>query len=649
MRVFCPEHKRGFFAPRQSPVKCENRGHLLGELDFEGVGNSPVEIRWQYCCNCEHFCPIDFDREGLERCPVCTRRSSQLYLCDKCHLVSFESNTPLDIKNFTLTSDGVPEPSCPGCLRSTSADQHEHVCEELGVTFLTGLTTCPICEERLDITPAFPSTVAQYLKRTKSAHKFNVTFDYETESFVPVEDGEFVVVNTGDPNIQPIVMPRATRFAARRDFYEYYQDYYHCQKPDAGEVSILRPAAVNRAGAGWKLQATGLLEVIAEPQRKKALPMPPLEPVAQRRVEEPRVRPEEPRVRAQEPERREEPRVRAQEPVRREEPRVRVQEPIRREEPRVRPEEPVQPEQPRVPPRVLEVKKQEEPSVQICNGCGASIESRYAFCWKCGSAMAPQSNGPVVVRSKPRPLPIDDDEMTVQHDNERGGGGGGNPMFSWTMAKPPERQSTSRGSVLKLIAIGGVAFLLLALGLFGLTRSDSPVEAANTTQQTAEQPAATQTAATQPATTQPAPATQPIATAATEQKPQTVNPEDELQKLRAKRMDAGQTASERSKVYQAIAKVERQYPRDYRFTYERAKLAANGSKATSRTEAFKALSAAAEKAITTGKANEMLSGLEADKSGDFQKLAQGRQEWTKLLTALKRKDTTLLGRDHTND
>ena len=129
----------------------------------------------------------------------------------------------------------------------------------------------------------------------------------------------------------------------------------------------------------------------------------------------------------------------------------------------------------------------------------------------------------------------------------------------------------------------------------------------------------------------------------------TVNPEDELQKLRAKRIGAGETASERSKVFQAIAKVEKQYPRDYRFPYERAKLAANGSRASSRNEAFKALSVAAEKAISTGKANEMLSGLEADKTGDFQKLAQGRQEWTKLLTALKRRDTSLLGRDHAND
>jgi hypothetical protein len=248
------------------------------------------------------------------------------------------------------------------------------------------------------------------------------------------------------------------------------------------------------------------------------------------------------------------------------------------------------------------------------------------------------------VRSKPRPQPIDDDELTVQHDVPEGnsGRGGGNSMFSWTMPKPLDRDTGPRGSVLKLMAIGGVAFLLLALGVFGLTRSDEPVGAANSAPPVVEQPAVTQ----------PAPASQPTnTTATTEQKPQpaTPTPEDELKKLREKRMDAGSTASERSSVFQAIAKVEKQYPRDYRFPYERAKLAAKGSKSGSQNAAFKALSVAAEKAITTGKANEMLSGLEVDKAGDFQKLAQGRQEWTKLLTALKRKDTSLLSREHSND
>src|SRR6266581_1567876 len=120
MKVFCPEHKRGFFAPRQSPIKCENRGHILGELDFEGAA----------------------------------------------------------------------QPSCPGCLQATSADLREHTCDGLGASFITALSSCPICQERLDIGPSFPSSVARYLKRTKAANKVNVTFDYETELFVPVEDGE---------------------------------------------------------------------------------------------------------------------------------------------------------------------------------------------------------------------------------------------------------------------------------------------------------------------------------------------------------------------------------------------------------------------------------------------------------------------------
>lgn len=600
MRVFCPEHKRGFFAPRQSPIKCENRGHLLGEIDFEGQSKDPVEIRWQYCCNCEHFCPIDFDRDGLAHCAVCTRRSSLLYLCDKCHVISFESNTPLDIKNFTLTAEGGPQPSCPGCLRATPADLHEHDCDALGTSFITGLTTCPICEERLDVAPAFPSTVAHYLKRTKSVHKVNVTFDYETESFVPVEDGEFVVINNGDPNTQPVVLPRASRFSTRRDFYEYYQDYYHCPKPDAGEVNILRPAAVTRVGAGWSLQTTGLLEVIGEQPKNKPIevpaPLPRPEPVAQKQIEEPPVPP-----------------IRSVPPI---------------------------------PPVTGAPAKKEQPAVKTCEGCGASIETRYAFCWKCGSALNARSNGPVVVRSKPLPLPVDDDddEFTVQHDIQRDAQPGNNPMFSWTMTKPAERNNTSRGSVLKLIGIGAVAFLLLALGLFGLTRSDSPSASANSEPQpVVEQPVATQPQSSEQPASQPA--AQPTASIATEEK--TVTPEDELKKLRERRL--GASPSERSKIFQALAKVEKQYPRDYRFPYERAKLAAKGSKAASRTEAFKALSVAAERAITNGKAGEMLNGLEADKTGDFQSLAQGRQEWSRLLAALKRKDTSLLGRERSSN
>lgn len=562
MRVFCPEHKKGFFAPRQNPIKCENRGHLLGEIDFEGQAKSPVDLQWQYCCNCEHFCPVDFDQYGLQRCPVCTRKSSLLYLCDRCYVISFESNTPLQTKNFTLTVEGMPEPSCPGCLRPASTDLYEHSCDAGNASFVTGLNACPICAERLDIAPTFPSLVATYLKRTKSANKSNVTFDYETGSFVPVEDGEFVIVTNTD---QPVVLPRAEKFSSKRDFYEFYQDYYHCPNPDAGEVQIIQPAFVSRGANGWTLIATGILDVMKEqPKQKPDLPPQPQPPVA------------------------------------------------KREEPELEP---------------VFTAKTKEPSLRKCAECGSQIEERYAFCWQCGHSMNNDS--------KPRQLhsaALDpDDESTVQHEPRPFG----STVLPWTASRAQEHPSSSRGSVLKLLALGGVAFMLLSLGAFGLFRSETNTAAAP--------PEAVSQPASQPEPTVPMVTTEVSRNAPAETTTQQVvsNPDDELKKLRERRMEAN--ASDRRKLIQAFAKVEKQYPRDYRFPYERAKFAMKGSRASSRSEAFKALTDAAQKAITTGKANEMLTGLETDKSGDFSRLSQGRFEWNRLVAALKRKDTSLLG------
>lgn len=613
MRVFCPEHKRGFFAPRQSPIKCENRGHLLGTLDFEGEAKLPAEISWQYCCNCEHFCPVDFDQYGLERCPVCTRRSSLLYLCDRCHVISFESNTPLQTKNFRLNADGVPQPSCPGCLRSASTDLYEHFCEDLGTTYITALNTCPICEERLDVTPAFPSPVALYLKRTRAANKVNVTFDYETASFVPVEDGEFVVITNQEP---PIVLPRAPRFAARRDFYEYYQDYYHCPNPDAGEVHIIEPATVSHAGNGWRLETSGVLDVVLDQPRKKIVPAINRESAVTR---EPAAVTREPAAITREPAA------------------------VTRESAPIVREQVVAPKQPEPAPAVTAPKAtatapKQETTETPCSQCGALVENRYAYCWKCGHPRTPETkrsstNNPTSGSLLAAAM-LEDDELTIQHEMRPVG----SSLFPWATTKQPEHPSSSRGSVLKLLAIGGVALLLLSLGLFGLTRSDSQSVATTTT---ATQPTVENTTPAPPATTDTA-APIPVSSVAAETQPSpSVSPEDELlARLRERRITA--TNSERPKIVEAFTKIERKYPRDYRFPYERAKLVVKGSQSDARDEAFKALSVAAERAITAGKASEMLSGLETDKAGDFHRLAQGRQEWTRLVAALKRKDTSLL-------
>ena len=571
MRVFCPEHKRGFFTPRQSPIRCENSGHLLGELNFAGEAKAPVTLQWQYCCNCEHFCPLDAEQDGLESCPVCTRRSSMLYLCDRCYTISFESNTPLQTKNFTLTSEGAPQPSCPGCLQAASADLREHTCDGLGASLTTALNSCPICLERLDVGPSFPSSVAHYLKRTKAANKVNVTFDYESALFVPVEDGEFVLISTGNETVQTIALPRAARFTSRRDFYEFYQDYYHCAKPEAGEVHIIQPAAVVPTVAGWKLLAPGILETHPEQPKQNALAG-----VGGYKADT----------------------------------------------------------SARVEPAPAIPKMKEETPATPCTHCGALVETKYPFCWKCGKPMRAKSESPVRYKEKSGAIAAtasgtDEEDLTVQHEAPPGAP----PLFSWALAKDTEGPGSSKGSVLKLIAVGVVVLVLLSLGLFALTYSISRTDSVTTAQ-------------TVPANLQSEPAPgreekRDVATEPAPQRPAGAHPEDDVLKtLRETRLAA--TSFNRSAVLQAFARAEKQYPNDYRLPYERAKLAIKDPQSGSHEEAFSALSLAAERAISAGKTHEMLHGLTADKAGDFNKLAHDHREWSQLVKALKSQDTSLL-------
>jgi hypothetical protein len=116
--------------------------------------------------------------------------------------------------------------------------------------------------------------------------------------------------------------------------------------------------------------------------------------------------------------------------------------------------------------------------------------------------------------------------------------------------------------------------------------------------------------------------------------------DDELQRLRERRLAA--RASDRPGILRAFASAEKQYPNDYRFPYERAKLGIHEQESKSHADAFSALALAAEKAINNGMAREMLNDLIADKAGDFHKLSHGHHEWTQLAEALKTNDPKLL-------
>jgi len=567
MRVFCPEHKRSFFAPRQSPIKCENRGHVLGELDFAGERKSSFQFQWQYCCNCEHFSPIE-ESSGLQRCPVCTRRTSSLYLCDRCYVVSFESNTPLEIKNFTLTSEGAPRPCCPGCLQPASADLREHTCEVAEASFVTGLNACPICRERLDIGPTFPSTVANYVRRTKAANKLYVTFDYETELFVPIEDGEFVLIKNNDDTGKTFVVPRSTRLAAPRDFYELYQDYYHCAAPESGEINISEPAVVAETPAGWKFQTPGIFLVVSDqPKRETAVSVSPSA---------------------------------AREPAR---------------------------ETSAVP--VLEL----DESSAACTQCGTLIEGKYSFCWKCGHPRAAkdQSTGFRPQRSRLIVSAIEEDDAAGQHHQKRSML---SSTFSWASAVTPKPGPGTNRSVLKLFSLLVVGFLVGSI--IAITRLSSRSA-------TAEQVAATQVQASTAPPVQSEVAPSVEMTPASMEIPATSAEDTALERLRQMRNAA--SVLDQSKILKNLFETERKYARDYRFPYERAKVVVMNRKKNFREEAFTALARAAQKAIHSGKAREMLQHLNEDGEGDFQKLSHGRREWGQLQKALKSKDVSVLNVD----
>ena len=91
---------------------------------------------------------------------------------------------------------------------------------------------------------------------------------------------------------------------------------------------------------------------------------------------------------------------------------------------------------------------------------------------------------------------------------------------------------------------------------------------------------------------------------------------------------------------------EREFPSDYRFTYERATLAVYGR--AEHHEAFYHLRKAADKAIATERAREMLDRLEQDggAKGRLRKVAVGHDEWSVLHEALENRDRDRLWHEH---
>lgn len=323
-----------------------------------------------------------------------------------------------------------------------------------------------------------------------------------------------------------------------------------------------------------------------------------------------------------------------------------------------------------------------------CQDCGELVESKWTFCTNCGSGLLPEnttseappfeypeyrdlpavSPTPVVVASQTMPAPVleqrsgngaprewyaapdlfeDADEITLTPTPPRdlipetamavpttaqrqSGNGKAPPTLTMLAAYGESGTSASEEWQRHHLLLVGLLLLVFfgALAFGGWYWWTNRGSVAQSQPQTDAQVAPATADSTSAASAAPS---APTSTALTTSGG---SAEEEWKRLREKRI--GAKPSESGEIIAAFENAEKKYPNDYRFPYERAKLSIKGI--TSHHEAFGALALAGEKAISNGKAQEMLDSLKADEDGDFYKLSRGHREWQTLAQALSNKD-----------
>jgi hypothetical protein len=145
LRIYCPTHKVNFTVMEASRIVCAAEGEVLAK-------NFPYEGLWEYCCDCQTFWPSEIanGREADDHCQVCSRKIAHRYFCDRCRILSSQSNEAATGITYTLLPDGSPQPSCPGCSTTAQASLDTHDCYAVFASYVTARRRCPFCEEAVN-------------------------------------------------------------------------------------------------------------------------------------------------------------------------------------------------------------------------------------------------------------------------------------------------------------------------------------------------------------------------------------------------------------------------------------------------------------------------------------------------------------------
>ena len=112
---------------------------------------TPWRYYWGYCCDCNVFWQENYDDERKE-CPnrrQCTAQFSARYLCNKCRVMSLQSNSSQK-REYHISPQDYPEPACPGCGSHPTDTVVRHSCSRLGVPFHTLRNQCPFDGEKIE-------------------------------------------------------------------------------------------------------------------------------------------------------------------------------------------------------------------------------------------------------------------------------------------------------------------------------------------------------------------------------------------------------------------------------------------------------------------------------------------------------------------
>jgi|GEM_PF-2313335 len=258
IRVYCPTHKINFVIAANSTIECHNGSHTLAR-------NFPSESFWKYCCDCQHYGPVDEGSKGSDDCPVCERKIVRRFVCAECKVISIESDEAGRRKTFSISSQGIVAPTCPGCLRRVNRKCLEHQCEDYGHSFFTTREACPFCDERIEPPPAFPCSVAAYIEKLPPS-AVSVRFDAESGLVQQSTSGECYLVPVVRDSALSMVIPQSQSLSSKQDYYNSYYELFNCENPVAGEVMIQSPAIVEVVEGGWQVREAGSIEIKPAPQ-----------------------------------------------------------------------------------------------------------------------------------------------------------------------------------------------------------------------------------------------------------------------------------------------------------------------------------------------------------------------------------------------